>query len=269
MSTIFQYPFRPLDWVASPHDFTGDNILGIYTAETTQRFVLGTTFTAWDGRQWVYCKSAGACLSGQGAEVSDNRDGYVAFTTCTVTASAGDTSYSVPAATHAALTEDYLAGGYICLWIDGASTNDVMMRQIVGNDSASANAAFIVYLEAPLDTAITTSSAAEVYGNPYEGLQTGTMNYHPKIGTPAVGVDAADTYFWCQRRGPTFAAPQGGKLGTTEGGYVGGLWSDYGNISDYNTSLGVTVASGRGSQHAGFAIGGDADNVGPLFYLQG
>jgi hypothetical protein len=95
------------------------------------------------------------------------------------------------------------------------------------------------------------------------------MNYNPKAGVPAVKVSAASTYFWVQKSGCTWVAPQGGKLGTTEGGYCGGLWSDVGNISDYNTSLGVTVANGRGSQHAGFAVLGDEDNIGPLFMLQG
>lgn len=218
-----------------------------------------------DGRELVYSKSAAACISGQGCEFT--YAGYTAYTTFAVTAAVGDREVTVPAATHAALTQDELRGGYICIF-DG-STNNTQFRGIVGNDAASADALFKVYLDGELTEAVTTSSACETYQNPYAALQTGTMNYNPKAGVPAAKVTAANVYFWVQINGPTWVAPQGGKLGTTEGGYCGGLWSDVGNISDYNTSLGVTVATGRGSQHAGYAILGDADNIGPLFMLQG
>jgi len=219
-----------------------------------------------DGREYIYSKSAGACISGQGAEFT--YAGYTAYTAFGVAAAVGDKEVTVPAATHAVLTEDELRGGYICIF-DG-STNSVQFRGIIGNAAAAANVAFKVYLDGPLTEAVVAStSACETYQNPYAALQTGTMNYNPKAGIPAVKVTAANTYFWCQRKGFAWAAPQGGKLGTTEGGYCGGFWSDVGNISDANTSLGVTVATGRGSQYAGYAVLGDADNIGPLFMLQG
>jgi hypothetical protein len=243
------------------------DIAFLYETSTTQdpNFAVGDIVITPDGREYVYSKSAGACISGQGAEFT--YAGYTAYTAFAVTASVGDREVTVPAATHAALSVDELRGGYI--WIFDGSTNNTQFRGIVGNDSADADALFKVYLDGPLTEAVTTSSACETTQNPYASLQTGTMNYNPKAGVPAVKVTAANTYFWCQKKGFCWVAPQGGKLGTTEGGYVGGLWSDVGNISDYNTSLGVTVAGGRGSQHAGFSVLGDADNIGPLFMLQG
>lgn len=219
-----------------------------------------------DGREFRYAKSCGACISGQGAEFT--YAGYTSYTAFGVAAAVGDTEVTIAAATHAALTEDELRGGYVVIY-DG-STNNTQFRGIIGNEAASANAAFKVYLDGPLTEAVVAAtSASEVFQNPYAALQTGTMNYNPKAGVPAVKVTAANTYFWVQVRGFVWTAPQGGKLGTTEGGYCGGLWSDVGNISDYNTSIGVTVAAGRGSQYAGFAVLGDADNIGPLFCLQG
>jgi hypothetical protein len=265
MSKFFTLPNGPLPWYAKPHDFTGDNMLGIYTVETTQRYVLGTTYTTWDGREFVYSKSSGACISGQGAKFGFS--GYTAYTNFAVTAAVGDTQVSVPAATHATLSEDELAGGYICIF--NGVDNNVQFRGIVGNDAASANAAFIVYLDGALNTAITVAFACETYQNPYGSLATAVYNYDKKAGLPAREITASGYYFWLQRKGPTWAAPQGGKWGTTEGGYNGGLWSDVGNISDFATSLGVTVAGGRGSQYAGYAMLGDADNIGPLFMLQG
>jgi hypothetical protein len=240
----------------------------IYQTSTVKHpnFNIGDHVRLPDGREFVYSKSAGACISGQGAEFT--YAGYTAYTAFGVAAAVGDTEVTVPAATHAALTKDELRGGYIVIY-DG-STNNVQFRGIVGNQAVAANLAFKVYLDGSLTEAVVAStSACETFQNPYAALQTGTMNYNPKAGIPAVKVTAANVYFWVQKTGPAWVAPQGGKLGTTEGGYSGGLWSDVGNVSDYNTSLGVTVAVGRGSQHAGFAILGDADNIGPLFMLQG
>lgn len=267
MSKKFKYATEPIPPGAFPRDMTlGANDLGIYRPETTQRFVCGTRYETWDGREFVYCKSSGACISGQGAKFGFS--GYTAYTAFGIAASVGDTSVTVPAATHDALTEDYLAGGYICIF--NGTDNDVQFRGIVGNDAAAANVAFVIYLDAPLDTAIVAAtSACETYQNPYGSIATAVNNYDKKAGLPACPVSATGYFFWLQRRGPSWAAPQGGKLGTTEGGYNGGLWSDVGNISDFATSLGVTVAGGRGSQYAGYAMCGDADNIGPLFMLQG
>lgn len=241
----------------------------IYEVSTLKNpnYNIGDRVVLPDGREFHYAKSAAACISGQGCEFT--YAGYTAYTSFATNASVGDTEVTVPAATHAALTKDELRGGYICIFV-GDSTNNIMFRGIIGNDAAASGALFKVYLDGALDQAVVSgTSACETYQNPYAALQTGSANYNPKAGVPAAKVSAANKYFWVQKSGPCFAAPQGGKLGTTEGGYCGGLWSDEGNISDYNTSLGVTVAAGRGSQHAGFAILGDADNIGPLFMLQG
>lgn len=238
----------------------------LYVSGTTQLFPVGATFTNWQGREFVYSKSSGACISGQGAKFGFS--GYTAYTAFGVAAAVGDTSVTVPAATHAALTEDELSGGYVCIF--NGTDNDVQFRGIVGNDAAAANAAFKIYLDGKLDAAVVAAtSACETYQNPYGSIATAVNNYDKKAGLPAVAVSASGRYFWLQRRGPCWVAPQGGKLGTTEGGYNGGLWSDVGNISDFNTSLGVTVAAGRGSQYAGYPMLGDADNIGPLFMLQG
>lgn len=241
----------------------------IYDTSTVKdsRWNIGDRVVLPDGREYRYAKSCGACISGQGAEFT--YAGYTSYTAFGVAAAVGDTSVTVPAATHAALTKDELRGGYITIF-DG-TTNNTQFRGIIGNDAASANAAFVAYLDGPLTEAVVAAtSACETFQNPYGALQTGTMNYNPKAGIPAVKITAANVYFWVQIKGFVWGAPQGGKLGTTEGGYVGGMWSDVGNISDVSTSLnGATVPAGRGTQYAGYAVLGDADNIGPLFCLQG
>lgn len=244
----------------------------IYSTSTTKDplYNIGDHVKLADGREFVYSKSAGACDSDLG--VNFVADGYISYTTITTAASAGDRSMTVPAATHAALTADELRGGYINIF--DAGTGYSQFYGIVGNDAADANLAFVIYLDGPLTYEVTTSDACEVYENPYSSLETssGTQAYTKKAGIPAVYVSAANTYFWCQIAGFRFVSPQGGKLGAINEGNKGlnsAWWSDYGNVSDVETSMGVTVANARGSQLAGYVALGDADNIGPLIKLIG
>jgi len=223
---------------------------------------IGDHVTLPDGREFVYSKSSAACISGQGCEFTYT--GYVGYTAFVVAAAVGDTEITIPAATHAALTEDELCGGYVCIF-DG-TTNNTQFRQIIGNGAADANALFKVYLDGPLAEVVTTSSTCEVYQNPYAALRTGTMNTYAKAGVPAAKVSAANTYFWCQIRKFVWCAPQA-NLGNT-GGKIGGFWHDVGNISDGATALGVTIPAAKSCQYAGHVVTGSIAGVGPLFNLQ-
>ena len=216
-----------------------------------------------DGREYVYSKSAGACISGQGAEFTYT--GYTAYTAFGVAAAVDAKEVTVPAATHAALTQDELRNGYIIIF-DG-STNNVQFRGIIGNDAAAANAAFKVYLDGPLTEAVTTSSACETYKNPYNALQTGTVVSLAKAGIPAVKITAANTYFWVQRNGFTWVAPQS----TITGKHRGACWRHDGSLDSLNS--GADAAAGQyanvTTQYAGYAVTGSQDGNGPLFMLQG
>jgi hypothetical protein len=244
----------------------------IYKTSTVKdaKWNLGDRVCLPDGREYRYARSTEAMQNDLGCNFT--YAGYVSYTTITVAAAAGAISMTVPAATHAALTEDELAGGYIVIF--DSSTSGTQFRQIISNASADANAAFVITLDGELTEEVTTSDAIEVYQNPYAALETANAGLAntPKAGVPATYVSAALTYFWVQVRGLNFISPQGGLLGAkNEGnkGLGGGFWSDYGNISDAETSLGVTVQPARGSQYAGYVVLGDADNNGPLFMLTG
>jgi len=239
----------------------------IYKASTVKdpKFNIGDRVVLPDGREFIYSKSSAACISGQGCEFTST--GYVAYTAFATNASVGDVEITIPAATHAALTEDELVGGYVEIFV-GDTTNNVMFRQIVGNAAASSGAAFKVYLDGELDQAIVSgTSAVEVYQNPYAALRTGTGQDYPKAGVPAVKVSAASTYFWCQRRGMVWVAPQA-NLGNT-GGKNGGFWHDVGNVSDGATALGVTIPAAKSCQYAGHTVEGSISGNGPLFMLCG
>jgi len=237
----------------------------IYSASTTKdplHYVGDVSIVPGRGI-FVFSKSSAACISGQGCEFTYT--GYVSYTAFVVTAAVGATSITVPAATHAALTLDELRNGFITIF-DG-STNSVQFRQIIGNDAADANALFVVYLDGALTEAITTSSACEVYQNPYMALRTGTSMTLAKAGIPAVKVTAASIYFWCQvGRIPSFTwiAPQSG-VGAKGG--MGCFWRHDGSLESADTALAVTTATYDTSQYAGNTITGTAAGVGPLFML--
>lgn len=244
----------------------------IYQTSTVKsaKYNLGDRVVLPDGREFRYAKSTEAIKSGLGCNFT--AAGLVGYTTVVVAAAAGDTSMTVPAATHDAVDKDELAGGYILIFDN--STSATQFRQIVGNAASDADVAFVIYLDGALTEEVTTSDAVEVYQNPYAAIETANLGLAntAKAGAPATNVGAADTYFWVQIRGINFLAPQGGKLGAKNEGNIGlggGLWSDYGNVSDFETSLGVSIANARGSQYAGYVVEGDADNNGPLIMLTG
>lgn len=227
------------------------------------QWYIGDRIVLPDGREYRYAKSSAACISGQAAEFTYT--GYTAYTAFGVSAAVGATSVTVPAATHAALTEDELRGGYIIIF-DG-STNNTQFRGIIGNAAADENAAFVVYLDGPLTEAVTAAtSACETYQNPYAALRTGTSMTLAKAGIPAVKVTAASTYFWVQTKGPCWAAPQSG-VGANGG--IGCFWRHDGSLESADTALAVTTATYDTSQYAGFTIEGTAAGNGPLFMLQG
>jgi hypothetical protein len=238
----------------------------IYTASTVKNpnFNIGDRCVLPDGREFRYAKSSAACISGQGCEFTYT--GYVAYTAFATAEAVGDTEITIPAATHATLTEDELVGGYVLIF-DG-STNNTQFRQIVGNDAAVADALFKVYLDGPLTEAVVSgTSCVEVYQNPYAALRTGTTANLSKAGVPAVKVTAADTYFWVQVKGLVWSAPQA-NLGNA-GGKNGGFWHDVGNISDGATALGVTIPAAKSCQYAGYTVTGSVSGNGPLFMLTG
>src|SRR3972149_889398 len=265
MSKEFKYSYDPLDHNSWPIDFADNYKLGVYTVETKQRFVCGTRYETWDGREFRYAKTTGAAAlyASHGCEFT--AIGYTAITTFAVAASIGDTSVTVPAAPHAALTEDELAGGYIIIF-DGASDYYTTVRGILGNDAAAANALFKVYLDAPLSYAITAStSKCETYQNPWTSLTVGATAAMPKAGVAAAYVSAAAQYFWVQTKGVTWVAPQS-VVG--ENGGIGCFWRHDGTLESADTALAVTTATNDSSQYAGFTIEGTQAGNGPLFVLQ-
>lgn len=235
----------------------------IYRTSTAKDplYNVGDTVRLPDRREFTYAKSSAACISGQGCEFTYT--GYISYTAFTVPAAVGAKTLSVPAATHATLTKDELRNGYALIF-DG-STNNTQFRGIIGNDASDANAAFNLYLDGSITEAVTTSSAIEVYQNPYMALRTATSETLAKAGVPAVKVTAASMYFWVQTGGFTWSAPQS-TVG--DNGGIGCFWKHDGSIDSADTALAVTTATYHTSQYAGHTVTGSASGNGPLFFLK-
>lgn len=223
-----------------------------------------------DGREFVYAKSIGACVSGQGCEFTATGAIY-GYPIATVAkggkvVTLGD-SGSATVLTHAAaFAKDVFRGGYYLSHDHPVGDSDAQVRGIVGNDYSAINAVLVLYLDAQLHKAVSTDEFTEIFENPYAALRTGTSSSLAKAGVPAVEVAATLTYFWVQISGPCFIAPQGTVIDNQTGCY----WRNDGSLQDAATAYDVNTGTGAiGSQYAGHRLLGDYAGYGPLFMLRG
>ncbi len=240
---------------AGGHDF-------IYVTSTVKdpKWDIGDRVELADGREYRYCLSTTALITVMGCQFVS--PGIISFTSAVIPAAIDDRSVVVPAATHAALVVDELKGGYIIIFKAGVQ----QFRGIIGNAVSAANAAVTIYLDGALDATVTTSSAYEVYGNPYRYIrQTSGLQVHGYIGPPAVAVAAAAQYVWCQTKGPIFINPRAAVI-NNEG--TGVYWGGDGSLDAAATTFGATVPDDVSTQYAGFRISGNASDNGPLIMLK-
>jgi hypothetical protein len=217
---------------------------------------------------FIYCKSSAAITTNLAANFT--AVGYTVQTVAAIANAIGDKYLNVPAATHAALTLDELAGGFVIIGNHGGTTC-VQIRGIIGNTAADANAAFTIYLDAPL-TAITVVSTTgiETYQNPFAAVGQGTNVALPKAGMAATNVSAANTYFWLQIKGITWTSSQPNVGGAKT---VSACWRFDGSVD--TVVKGVCNATGDNGGDAlvsdlvaGFCIEGSTTGNGPLFVMK-
>ena len=227
------------------------------------RFWVGDKVELPDGREFHYAKSTKAITTNLACNFT--AAGYTSSTAFVVAAAIGDKKVTIPAATHAALTQNELRGGYVVMGIQGGTTT-VQVRGIVGNTASLANAAFDVYLDAALSSAITSSVSVETYQNPFAAISQDNTELLPRAGMAATNVSAADTYFWVETKGATWCSPQTG-VGADDGG-VTAMWRHDGSLMPLEGSLGATMAAYAVAQIAGVCLEGSAAGNGPLLMLQ-
>jgi len=252
-------PSNPIPWHGAPQDFTGDNNLGIYTSETTQRYVYGTRYITWDGRVYKYtgvttggCKSHVA-VSNDSAAITD----WVASTV----AAAGDIEFVV---TDTSIAQDRLAGAMLVLY--KATIANSTRHWIVGNDKDNGTNVRC-YLEFPLPAAATISDSIEIFENPYRAVEQhltgGLEQFGAWIGVPCT--TAATGYnVWTQTWGPTLIGPGNTTLDDAAANERMVVFVESGTLHEVNVA-GVTAGY---QQFAGYILNnGTAGIAGPQIYL--
>ncbi len=240
------------------------NFLSYVSTTTQPGWAAGDGVVLPDGREFRHALSTGAgvMIPNMGCNYTDT--GYTSYTAFAVSYAVGVSEITVPAATHAALAKDGLAGGYVVVF-NGSGTNDVTYG-ITGNDASGANLAIVIRLDMGVNVAIVgATSAAEVYSNPWGAIAQANTVLLPRCGAPVVSVSAAANYFWLQTKGPKFINPQTG-VGADNGGIVAN-WRHDGSLQKGETALGVTVAALDTIQPAGAILSGSAAGNGPLINL--
>jgi hypothetical protein len=116
-----------------------------------------------------------------------------------------------------AVAEDYLAGGIVIIVpTEGATDREVMTRVVIGNDSAAAAAECRMYLESPIEVAVTTSNYAYVMPSNYSNIRYSTsVNGTRSFAGLAATYAGSGVNFWCQTYGPCNMAYQSTYVGKT------------------------------------------------------
>lgn len=258
MSNQFQYPFNPIEWPAVPHDFTGEYNLGIYTSETTQRYVYGTRYLTWDGRVYKY---TGVTTNGVTSYTAAHNTlgSQTSWSAATVNAK-GSRSMIITDAT--AVAVDSLAGGMVQIY-DSTIANSHQIH-IVGNELGNTTN-IKIYLEFPLPITTSASDNIEMFENPYRLLDGGltSNDFAAWIGVPCV--TAATGYnVWTQTWGPCVTSPGNTTLDDAAGGERTVLFYAHGTLME-NGDARVTIGE---NQIAGYILNaGTPDIAGPQIYL--
>lgn len=246
----------------------------IYKASTVidPRYYPGDRVVLPDGSEYTYAKSNGRCHGCEACQFDNS--GVIAYITATAVA-VGESKLTVPAQTHAAaIAKDELRGGFLSVFGDATDDRDHMFRRIIGNDASAINAAVKIYLDGPIDTAIDSNSAIEVFENPWMkvsadatgndggGDASGGNVTKGKAGVAAVYVSARDMYFWVQNTGPRFVTPQSGVVGNMTGVY----WRHDGSL-DPEIATASKDVNAESSQYAGHIMMGNYSGNGPIIWL--
>ncbi len=254
MSKQFTLPFNPIDWPATPHDFTGVNNLGLSTNDVTQRFALGTRHISWDGSVYRYAKAASTYTSYQAAVWHEATSAVISYESIGANSAIGSNIVTVA---ETGITEDQYAGAYVLVF---HATGDGQVYAIIGNDATSGSNTRL-FIDRPLGVAITTSDNVELYASPYAAVKQGNSgNTSGFMGIPLALL--TDNYYgWIKTWGITFISPQ-----STVGnqGLIAGYFRHDGSIDVRGNISAATVSD----QYAGYKMVGSASGDGPLFMLQ-
>jgi hypothetical protein len=260
MSKQFTFPCGPILQGATPIDLTGTAVdypyLGIYTTETTQRFIYGTRYITYDGAVYKYSKSSGACYTGELNKFQHAIDSVgIDYVVLPNTSAIGATEIVMTAAL--AQAKDTLAGGWIefkTANTDAAGNETGMQRRIIGNTACGAGATTVVTLNGPLTAALTAATGyAFCMPNPYSSVAYDTAATNSACGLAATYIAATGYNHWEQTWGLAFCTDVAATLGKTDNQRQLVL-AQNGGVSPHA----YATASVTAQQHIGFIVDDNA-----------
>jgi hypothetical protein len=200
---------------------------GVFTSSTTMDMELGQVATTLDGRRFRYFyNGAVKAVPGQiyQGPAQDATNYSPAGGLAVAAAAVGATSVTLTGSL--TITLNALAGGYMSVCV---TPGQGYLYKVKGNTAVAGATGCVVYLEDPIQVALTTSSKVVFNLNPYNGciVAPATLTAAP-VGIPVYGV-AINNYGWMQTAGPasclltgTFATA-GLSVGVLVGGTIGSL----------------------------------------------
>ena len=264
-------PYNPVIWPAAPIDFTGDNNLGYYTTETTQRYVWGTRGMTWDGKVFRYGRSQATQYAGYGAVAGANIDVSDLINSNTPNAIvAGDRTLNVTVASSegyasdGVIATDELIGGMFVIGHSSAATTEV--RTVMSNTAvASGGGTTTITVDYPFALAHATGFA-ELPLNPYGYLTRGAIAPIASVlGVPNITATTGQ-HLWIQTWGLCWCAPGGAD--TTPGDAENNREVFF--VGDGTVNGGNVITLEDGYQRAGFIVDASESGTGcmPLVMLQ-
>ena len=174
-----------------------------------------------DGRVFRYCRSDGACYTGQLNKFQSviGTTSGIDYSALAEAAAIGDTSILMTNQGVIAQTENCMRGGWIEIKVantDASGNQEGMQRMIIGNTadaSATMDGTVRIYLDAPLTAAVTTSSYAFSIGNPWNAVSNDATATNSCCGVAATYVSASGYYHWEQTWGLCFITDIAATLG--------------------------------------------------------
>jgi len=208
-----------------------------------------------NGKGFVYCKSGGACYTGQGNALLYTKAnvGIPYNNNVAADAAIGAKKVVVTNGSIVDLTEDSLRGGTILFkTVTGSDNSALQSRGIIGNTAAVKGAACTIYLDAPLTGALTTASYSYCLPSPYMSVGLVQVINTSKIGVAATYVSAANMYHWEQFKGRVMGLATTHAVGRTAHG-TEVVWRDDGSVQ--LRGLGGTASvDGENQQVAGYVM---------------
>ena len=269
MSKHGSLPFNPIIWPAVPHDFTGDNNLGYYATETTQRYVWGTRGMTWDGKVFRYSRSKDTVYAGYGAvngasvDISDliNSNMKAAIV-------AGDNSVFMTIAAgegydNGAIAEDELSGAMCVIGHGSEATTEC--RTVIGNEACVAGGEDImIYVDYPFALAHAVAMM-EIPLNTYGYLLKPANSIASVMGVPNITATTGQN-LWIQTWGLCWCVSGGGDA------IPGDVYTDRMAyfVGDGSINGGGAVTIEDGLQPAGFITDSTESGTGtmPMVMLQ-